>query len=305
MERGGITERRLKVQYELSRILASSPGVADGAPRLLEAIGRGLEASIGELWLVDRAEKAILCEHLWSTPELADSDFVSGSRGRSFPSGVGLPGRVWATGQPIWIADVAEDATFKRHGKATRLGLRGSVAFPVHFAGRLTGALVFFQQARSERTDESVEIFADVGAQVGFFLERVRMSDALVRQAREILELSTPILPIAEHVLAVPVIGALDSARAAQLLERLLARIEKSQARLVLLDLTGVATIDTFIARSFLDIVDAAKLLGARVVLTGVRPAIAQTLVRLGVPIGADMAYATLAEGVRRALERP
>jgi rsbT co-antagonist protein RsbR len=202
----------------------------------------------------------------------------------------------------MWIGDVKDDPNFARLREASELGLRGAYAFPIHFAGHTTGALVFFQIARAEPSPELVEIFADVGAQIGLFLERLRINDTVVRQAQEILELSTPLLPIADGVLAVPVIGALDATRASVLLERLLARIERTSTRLVLLDLTGVASIDTSIARSLLDIVHAGKLLGARVVFTGVRPAIAQTLVRLGVPLGEEMAYATLAEGVRRAL---
>lgn len=99
-------------------------------------------------------------------------------------------------------------------------------------------------------------------------------------------ELSTPVLEIWEDVLALPVVGVVDTQRSAQMTERLLAEIVRSRSRHVIVDLTGVDVIDTSTADRFLQLARAVRLLGARCIVTGIQPAVAQTLVELGVEFG-------------------
>jgi len=132
---------------------------------------------------------------------------------------------------------------------------------------------------------------------------RKRVERQLEKQAREIMELSTPAIEVWEGVVAVPLIGTLDSERTERFTEGLLEAIVVKQAEVALIDVTGVPAIDTQTAHHILETIAAVRLLGARVVLTGVRPAIAQTLVHLGIDLSGVTTRSSLAAGLRVALE--
>ncbi len=132
--------------------------------------------------------------------------------------------------------------------------------------------------------------------------ERKRAEEKATLQAREILEISTPVIQIWDGVLMAPLIGTLDSGRTQKLMEGLLERIVQTNSAVALLDVTGVPTIDTRTAQHLAEMTTAVRLLGAQAVLTGVRPAIAQTLAHLGVDLGEITTRSTLAAGFRVAL---
>jgi rsbT co-antagonist protein RsbR len=118
---------------------------------------------------------------------------------------------------------------------------------------------------------------------VSFVAERERV----IREQQEaIRELSTPVLQVRDHLLILPIIGAVDSRRARQLTEQLLGAIQANRARVVVIDITGVATIDLQVANHLVQTVEAARLMGARAIITGLSSRIAQTLVDLGVDLG-------------------
>ena len=133
--------------------------------------------------------------------------------------------------------------------------------------------------------------------------ERKRAEEKATLQAREILEISTPVIQIWDGVLMAPLVGTLDSERTQQLMERLLERIVETNSAVALLDVTGVPTIDTRTAQHLAETTTAVRLLGAQAVLTGVRPAIAQTLAHLGVDLGDITTRSSLAAGLRVALD--
>jgi PAS domain S-box-containing protein len=129
--------------------------------------------------------------------------------------------------------------------------------------------------------------------------EQARLQERIIKaQAATLAELSTPLIPISDDVVVMPLIGAIDSARARQVLETLLHGIERSHARIAILDITGVPLVDTQVAKSMIDAAQAVRLLGARIVLTGIRPEVAQTLVGLGVNLGEIVTHSTLQSGV-------
>ncbi len=117
-------------------------------------------------------------------------------------------------------------------------------------------------------------------------------------QQMVIQELSTPLLQIWEGVLVLPVIGVVDTRRSAQIMERMLAEIVARQARYVILDITGVEVVDTRTADHFIKVVKASSLLGARCIITGIRPAVAQTLVDIGVDLSRIKTLGNLREGL-------
>ncbi len=140
----------------------------------------------------------------------------------------------------------------------------------------------------------------------------MKLSDTILKareqyirdQASQIAEISTPIIPLSQGVLVVPLIGALGEQRASRITEALLQRISEEQAAIVLIDVTGVPVVDTQVAHHLIQSAQAAKLVGAEVLLVGIRPEMAQTLVQLGVNLQGVRTQGTLQAGVEYAFER-
>ena len=134
--------------------------------------------------------------------------------------------------------------------------------------------------------------------------ERRMIEERVRKQAQEIFEMAVvPVVQVWEGIVLVPLIGTLDSQRTQQLMEKLLQRVTETSSPVALLDITGVPAIDTQTAQHLIETISAVRLLGADVVLTGVRPAIAQTLVHLGIDLSGVITRASLAAGLRMALE--
>src|SRR4029453_1392906 len=129
--------------------------------------------------------------------------------------------------------------------------------------------------------------------------------DVISRQQRTMLELSTPVVELWEGILALPLIGTLDSERTQLVMESLLTRIVETGAAIAIIDITGVPTVDTLVAQHLLKTVAAARLMGADCLISGIRPQIAQTIVHLGVELGDVTSKATLAGAFAVALKRP
>lgn len=134
--------------------------------------------------------------------------------------------------------------------------------------------------------------------------ERRLAEEKIKRQAQEIFEMATvPVVQVWQGVVLVPLIGTLDSQRTQQLMEKLLHRVTETGSSVALIDITGVPTIDTQTAQHLIETISAVRLLGAEVVLTGVRPVIAQTLVHLGIDLANVITRSSLTAGLRMALE--
>jgi rsbT co-antagonist protein RsbR len=128
--------------------------------------------------------------------------------------------------------------------------------------------------------------------------------ELIARQQQAMLELSTPVVQLWEGVLALPLIGTLDSARTQIVMESLLQRIVETGASIAIIDITGVPTVDTLVAQHLLKTVAAARLMGADCIISGIRPQIAQTIVHLGVELQSVVTKATLADAFAVALQR-
>ena len=124
------------------------------------------------------------------------------------------------------------------------------------------------------------------------------------RQQQELLELSTPVVKLWEGILALPMIGTLDSARTQIVMESLLQKIVETESQIAILDITGVPTVDTLVAQHLLKTVTALRLMGAECIISGVRPQIAQTIVHLGVDLQGVTTKANLADALALALKR-
>ncbi|MGX1546196.1 STAS domain-containing protein [Streptomyces adustus] len=129
--------------------------------------------------------------------------------------------------------------------------------------------------------------------------------EALIdRQRLQLLEVATPVIKLWDGIVAVPLIGTLDSARSQVVMETLLEAVVDQQARYAILDITGVPTVDSLVAQHLMKTVAAARLMGAECVVSGIRPAIAQTIVHLGLDLGTVVTRASLADALAHALHR-
>lgn len=126
----------------------------------------------------------------------------------------------------------------------------------------------------------------------------------IVRQQQELLELSTPVVKLWNGILALPLIGTLDSARTQVVMENILQKIVDTGAMIAIIDITGVPTVDTLVAQHLMKTIAAARLMGADCIISGIRPQIAQTIVHLGVNLEDVITKATLADAFLVALER-
>jgi PAS domain S-box-containing protein len=136
-------------------------------------------------------------------------------------------------------------------------------------------------------------------------LRRSLMQDEIIRaQEAALAELSTPLIPFSDRVVVMPLVGAVDSRRAQQVIDTLLNGIALTRAQVVILDITGVAMVDTQVANGLLRAAQAVKLLGAQAVLTGIRPEVAQALVGLGVDLSGIVTRGTLQSGIAFAIGR-
>ena len=173
-------ERRLTVLFETAHALASSATLSEGVPRTLAAVCRALDWEYGALWDVDRPANLLRCVATWSLPSLSFEDFVEASRRASFAPGVGLPGRVWASGAPAWLPDVLLDTNFPRAKAAARDGLRAAFGFPLVMDGEIRGVMEFFSRQFRPPDPALLELLGAVGSQIGLFMAQ--------RQAQERLD---------------------------------------------------------------------------------------------------------------------
>ena len=169
-----------------------------------------------------------------------------------------------------------------------------------------------FELLRGELEDDAEKLAREIWSatllldKLGLYTTELaqRSRDAvIVRQREEMLELSTPVVQLWEGILALPLIGTLDSARTQVVMESLLQRIVSSGAEIAIIDITGVPTVDTMVAQHLLKTIAAARLMGADCIISGIRPQIAETIVHLGVQLDV-VSKATMADAFALALKR-
>jgi rsbT co-antagonist protein RsbR len=132
----------------------------------------------------------------------------------------------------------------------------------------------------------------------------IRSREEIIRQQREdMVELSTPVIKVWDKILTLPIIGTLDSRRAQLMMESLLQKIVETGSVIAILDITGVKTMDTLVANHLIKTVTAARLMGARCILTGVSPSIAQTMIQLGIDLSQITTRSQMSDGIQLAFE--
>ena len=163
------------------------------------------------------------------------------------------------------------------------------------------------------KPEEEARLFADIWEvsklldRLGLFTTAIHQQareEIIRRQGEEMLELSTPVIQLWDGILALPIIGTLDSARTQVVMEALLQQVVATRSPIAILDITGVPTVDTLTAQHLLKTVAATRLMGAECIISGIRPQIAQTIVHLGIDLGGISTKATLADAFRAAMRK-
>ena len=175
-------ERRQAAQYATTRALADSPQLEDAVPRILQSICESLGWELGGMWEVDARATVLRCGEVWSAPSAGVDAFIRKCRETTFERGVGLPGRVWATGEPAWIPDVVKDSNFPRAPVAAREGLHGALGFPITVGGEILGVMEFFSHEIRQPDEDLLQMLGAIGSQAGQFIKRKQAEEAAAKE---------------------------------------------------------------------------------------------------------------------------
>jgi signal transduction histidine kinase/CheY-like chemotaxis protein len=173
-----------QVLLAVTQVLEESTTLAEATPKLFQAIGECAGWELGAMWGVIPEGHVLRCEEVWHRPSVDATEFATVSRLRTFEKGSGLPGRVWASGEPCWISNVLTDTDFPRNAMAEKAGLHGAMCFPIRLKNELYGVMEFFSREVLPPDPPQLQMMAEIGHRIGRFIERRRAEEAL-RQARE------------------------------------------------------------------------------------------------------------------------
>ncbi|MFQ5944502.1 MAG: PAS domain S-box protein, partial [Anaerolineales bacterium] len=183
-------ERHLAIEHAMTRALAESGEVSEAILKILQTICEHLDWARGELWGVDRKANLLQCTETWQDPSIQLPLLDAATEKTTLSFGVGLPGRVWASRQPLWIPDITQDADLPRGRAAAEEGLHAAFAFPILLAGEVRGVILFVSHEIHEPDNELLEMLTSVGSQIGQFMERKQAEQALHRSEQRLLQVT-------------------------------------------------------------------------------------------------------------------
>ncbi|HBY78442.1 MAG TPA: hypothetical protein DEG47_15875, partial [Cyanobacteria bacterium UBA11148] len=189
------TEQRQNTQYAVTRILAEATTLAEAVPTILQSLCESLGWQLGSIWTVDDHANVLRCVDSWYVPSANLEEFIEATQRISFDSGIGLPGRIWVTGQPAWISDILHDQNFARGEFANKAGLRTAFGFPIRLGNDVLGVIDCYSHQAQEPDKDLLQMMAAIGSQIGQFIERKRTEETL-RQTVERLRVALKNSPI-------------------------------------------------------------------------------------------------------------
>lgn len=173
-------EGRLALQHEVTHVIANGDSEHEAIPLLLRTICHGLGWELGAYWEVDGPSDLLRCRHVWHRGDSVEvAEFAARTRTSTFSNGVGLPGRVWASGKAVWIRDVVADDNFPRAPYAEQAGIHGGLAFPITSGDRVQGVMEFFAQAVREPDHVLLQVLETLAGQISLFISRKRAKEEL------------------------------------------------------------------------------------------------------------------------------
>ena len=165
-------EQRLTLQHEVANVLACASGLDNAMAAILQPVCEALGWNEGLLWVVDEPAQRLRCHSMWTVSGTASEHYGTASRELTFQCGVGLPGQVWASTKPEWIADVTQDLNFPRAALAKQAGFHAAAAFPVRLADRVYAVLEFFHHEILPEDRSLLTTFQAVADQLSQFCAR-------------------------------------------------------------------------------------------------------------------------------------
>jgi sigma-B regulation protein RsbU (phosphoserine phosphatase) len=180
-------EQHLSAEHATTRVLAESVSLTDATPQLLQAMCESLGWTLGEFWRVDANANVLRHVESWHLPSVEVSEFEVVTEKITFAPEVGLPGRVWASGQPIWISNVTEEANFLRGSIAAKVGLHAAFGFPILAGDERLGVMTFFSREIQPPDTDLLKVMGAIGSQIGQFIKRKQAEEELQHQ-NEILQ---------------------------------------------------------------------------------------------------------------------
>ena len=179
-----MAERHLTTQYAVARILAECTTIQEASPKILQAVCSNLGWQMGALWQVDKQASLLRCFEVWCSEPQQFTEFVTTTKNTEFSKDRGLPGRVWATGQPAWTPDVVKESNFPIARMAGKENLYAACAFPVQLGGATYGVMEFFSYRIHEPDETLLRQMSTVGSQFGQFIERLQAIEEIASQAK-------------------------------------------------------------------------------------------------------------------------
>jgi anti-anti-sigma regulatory factor len=289
---------------DIGMALTSSDNLKETLQICVESLVQHLNAAFARIWTLNERENVL--ELQASAGMYTHTD---GSHGR-VPVGKFKIGLIAEERLPHLTNAVVGDPRVGDQEWAKREGMVSFAGYPLIIDDHLVGVMAMF--SRESLTQTTLQAMASVanGIAVGIERkraeeERERLRDEIINmQAARLEELSTPLIPLSARILVMPLIGTVDSERAEQALDTLSNGVIAKGARFVIIDITGVSTIDTHVASALMKAAQVLRLLGAEAVLTGVRPRVAQALVGLGVDLSSLVTRSALQSGIEYAQKR-
>jgi len=168
------TERRLALQYAVTKNLSESDDFFEGAHKVLKAVCESLGWELGALWKVDNESQVLRCVDVWHVPPADAKGFEELTRSSTFSKGIGLPGRIWASNEPAWIPNVLQDTNFPRAFIAAEERLLSAFGFPIRIGSEVLGVVEFFSREMREPDGELLTLVGAIGGQIGQFKKRKR-----------------------------------------------------------------------------------------------------------------------------------
>jgi PAS domain S-box-containing protein len=166
------SESFFAAQHAVTEVLAESSTLEEAVPRVLGTIARSMGWKVGGLWRVDPNSRALVCDAIWRDPSFGGERFEALSKEMSLPLGVGVPGRVWSTRNPVWVEDVTQDPNFPRAPAALQDGLHGAVGLPLLSGNEFLGAIEFFSEEIKSPEDDLIDMMLSISGQIGQFVKR-------------------------------------------------------------------------------------------------------------------------------------
>ncbi|MBN3926415.1 response regulator [Nostoc sp. NMS4] len=176
------TEQHLKAEYVTTRVLAESTTINEAIPQILQGICESLGWDLGEFWLVDQQANLLSLLNSWYKISFEMQEFDILSWQTTFAPGIGLPGRVWTSLEPVWIADVVKDENFIRSQTALSAELHGAFGFPIRSGKKTIGVITCFSHKIQQPDPGLATVMNSIGEQVGQFIERKQAEEQLQRQ---------------------------------------------------------------------------------------------------------------------------